>query len=106
MSLLKLIGKFINIDIIRAASSLIDVDIDTYNQLGDTNVFIGFITMQKLLKLEREGDVSPSETSKIYKGVRKFYEHTIDYIRAKFSLSDDLMHARFVNFGERKLRVC
>ena len=37
----KLIGKVIKIDIIRAASSL-DVDIDTNNQLGDANVFIGF----------------------------------------------------------------
>ena len=104
MSLLKkLIWKFIKIDIIRAASSLVDVDIDTSNQLGDANVFIGSITRQKLLKLEREGDVSPSERNKFYKGVRKFYERTIDYIRAKFPLSDDLlMHARFVNFGERE----
>ena len=47
--------------------------------------------------------MSPSETRKFYKGVRKFYERTIDYIQAKFPLSDDLlMHARFVNFGERE----
>ena len=47
--------------------------------------------------------MSPSETRKFYKGVWKFYECTIDYIRAKFPLSDDLlMHARFVNFGERE----
>ena len=53
MSLVKkLIENFIKIDIIRAASSYVDVDIDTSNQLGDANVFIGFITRRKLLKLE------------------------------------------------------
>ena len=64
MSLLKiLIGKFIKIDIIRTASSLVDVD---NNQLGDANVFIGFITRQELTNLEREGDVSPSEKIRGY----------------------------------------
>lgn len=67
MSLLKKInGKFIKVDVIRDASSLIDVDLDTSNQLADANLFIGFITRQKLLKLEREGDVSPSETRKFF----------------------------------------
>ena len=47
--------------------------------------------------------MSPSETRKFFKGVRKFYECATNYIKSKFRLNDDLiMHARFVNFDGRE----
>ena len=47
----KLLAKFV--EVIRDASSLLEVDICLDNQLKDDSLFIGFSTRQKLLQLER-----------------------------------------------------
>ena len=87
MSLLKkVIGKFIKIDVIRDASSYVDVDLDTSNQLADANLFIGFITRQKLLKLEREGDVSSSETRKFLRVYGSFMNVLLITLSQNFPL--------------------
>ena len=41
----------------KACTTLSEVDTDSTNQLSNRNIFIGFLTRQTLLKLEREGDV-------------------------------------------------
>ena len=61
------------------------------------------MTRQKLQKLEREGDCSPNDTRKFFRGVRQFYEAAVEYIIAKFPLTDELLlHARFVDFENRE----
>ena len=39
-----------------------EVNTDIANQLSDDNIFVGFVTRQTLLKLEREGSCSPSDS--------------------------------------------
>ena len=53
---------------------------------------------QKLLKLEKNGDLSPNEREK-NRGIQTFYESDVNYIKAKFSLDYDyLVLEKFVDF--------
>lgn len=79
------------------------VDTDTASQLSDDNIFIGFVTRQTLLKLEREGDCSPSDSRKFLLGVRQFYVAAVAYINTRFPIGDEVLtHARFINFDKRE----
>ena len=87
----KLMGRLVPASIIDAASSAInDIDYSSNNQLSDGDIFIGFLTRQKLLKLEAEGDCTPLQKKKFFLGVRGFYEAAISYILRKFPFSDNL----------------
>lgn len=98
----KLLGRFIQTAAISAASSPREVDCGN-NQLSDSNLFIGFTTRQTLLKLEREGDCTASDTKKFFKGARSFYKSAIDYVNKKFPFDEEILqHAKFVNFENRK----
>ena len=96
-------GRLIPASIIDAASSVINgIDYSSNNQLSDGNIFIGFLTRQKLLKLEAEGDCTLLQKKKFFLGVRRFYEAAISYILQKFPFSDNLLkHAKFLNFEKR-----
>ena len=60
------------------------------------------MTRQKLQKLEDEGDCSPSDRAKFLLAVWKFYVAAVEYIKAKFPLTDEvLVHSKFVNFQKR-----
>lgn len=67
-------------------------------------MFIGFITRQKLQKLEREGDVSPFQVKKFMEGIRVYYENAVEFIVNKFPIDDEtLKHAQFVHFENREV---
>ena len=76
-----------------------EVDTDSTNQLSARNIFIGFLTRQTLLKLERVHQI----LREFLLGVRQFYVAAVDYIKAKFPIGDELLtHAKFVNFDKRE----
>ena len=56
--------KFIKPVVIRNATALAEVDFGPENQLSDQDMFIGFVTRQKLLKLVRKRDTSPAVSKK------------------------------------------
>ena len=103
---------------IKDSSNPTEVDyINRDNQLEDSDnvnvnislvktgcaLFIGFTTHQKLLKLQREGDISSAEAKKYFEGIRQFYEATVKCILEKFPLHDEtFMHAKFVDFTRRE----
>ena len=92
----KLLGKFVKLSAIKAAATLADVNTDIASQLSDDNIFVGFVTRQTLLKLEREGDCSPSESRKFLLGVRRFYTAAVEYVNSRLPLKDELLvHANF-----------
>lgn len=98
----KILGRFVKAEAIREASSLREVDYSTSNQLSDANIFVGFMTRQKLRKLEDEGDCSPTDRAKFLRGVRKFYVAAVEYIKAKFPLTDEvLLHSKLASFEKR-----
>lgn len=98
----KILMKFIKPSVIRNATALADVDICTENHLTDPDMFIGFVTRQKLLKLEREGDISSTVSKKFLHGVRQFYVAAVEYIKAKFPIADEvLINAKFIDFEKR-----
>ena len=99
----KLLGKFVKLSAIKAAATLADVDTDIASQLSDDNIFVGFITRQTCLKLEREGDCSPSESRKFLLGVRQFYTASVECVNSRLPLKDELLvHAKFINFDMRE----
>ena len=61
--------------------------IDRDNQLEDNALFIGFTTCQKLLKLEREGDISSADANKFFEGIRQFYKVTVKCIFRKVPMA-------------------
>lgn len=79
----KILGRFVPTSAINVASSLREVDYHNC-QLSDSDIFVGFVTRQKLLKLETEGDCSPSSKKKFFLGVRSFYLTAAEYIINKF----------------------
>ena len=98
----KVLGRFVKSDVIKDAPSLSEVSIDLDSLLSDRDIFIGFVTRQTLRKLENDGDCSPSDCKKFFRGIRQFYEAAFEYIVAKFPLDDVLEHAIFVNFERRE----
>ena len=99
----KIVSKFVKTDVIKASTSLSEVDFTLGNQLSNDCIFIGFVTRQKLKTLVNEGDITPHASNKFLQGVRSFYEAAVEYIKAKFPLNDDvLLHARVVNFEKRE----
>ena len=82
----KLLVKFVKLSTIKTTATLVEVNIDIANQLSDDNIFIGFVTRQTLLKLEREGDCSPSDSKKFLLGVRQFYVAAVEYINSRGEL--------------------
>lgn len=59
----KVLGKFVKLDVIKSTTTFSEVNTGISNQLSDDNIFIGFLTIQTLQKLER-GDCSPSDSRK------------------------------------------
>ena len=99
----KILGKFVRADVIKACTTLLDIDFTRVNQLSDEEIFVGFVTGQKLRTLVSEGDIGSNVANKFYDGVRSFYEAATKYIASIFPLRDDLLvHARFVNFNNRE----
>ena len=100
----KLLGKFVKIRAMKAASHPTEVDYqEKNNQLPDSNVFIGFTTKTKLQKLEREGDVAPSDVEKFMRGVRQYYMSAVKHIREKYPFGDEVLkHSKFVDFDNRE----
>ena len=68
----------------------------------DDDIFIGLITRQRLNKLFREGDLSPTEKSKFLKSVRAFYIRAMEYSIANLPLNDLLRNAAFVHIPSRE----
>ena len=90
----KILGKFVRAEVIKASTSLSEVDLAVGNQLSEDDIFVEFVTRQKLRALVNEGDVSSRLSSKFLQGVRSFYEAAVG---AKFLLKDDiLLHARVI----------
>ena len=59
----------LNIDFVSVEEQLLD----------NSSIFIGFTTRQLIRKLN-DGDISDSEVSCFYNGVRKFYMTTAEYV--------------------------
>ena len=102
-----LLGKFVKIAVIREAKeegNLIDIDFhSSENQLADSNIFVGFMTRQLLLKLLNDGDIGISAVTKFYTAVRRFYTTTMDYVKKTYPLKDDvLMYSKFINIQRRE----
>ena len=99
----KLLSKFVKVAVIKKATHLAEIDYHTKeNQLTDDTLFIGFTTKQRLEKLKREGEMSPSVEKKFFDGVRQSYEAATKSIFNKFPLNDDTpKHAQFVEFHDR-----
>ena len=74
----KLLGKFVQISVIKAAVHPYLVEYQNRdNQLHDDALFIGFVIRQKLIKLE---DISPLQVAKFMLGVQVYYERAVQYI--------------------------
>ena len=72
-------------------------------QLDNSTMFIGFMTKQLIQKLHRDGDISDSDVSHFYNGVRKFYMKTAHYIKSTYPLNDEvLQHAKLIDFERRE----
>ena len=85
---------------IKACTTLLDIDFSRVHQLSDEEIYVGFVTRQKWRTLVSEGDIGSNVANKFYDGVRSFYEAATKY---KIPLRDDLLvHARFVNFNNRE----
>jgi hypothetical protein len=59
----KLMGRFVLASVLNTGAPK-DVDY-LNNQLSDSDIFIGFVTRQKLQKLLNEGDCTPSDRKKV-----------------------------------------
>ena len=92
--------KFIELAVIRNVIPSVEVDIGTRNQLSDWNIFIDIVARKKLLKLEREGDVSSTASKMVLHGVCQFYI-TAD-IKTKFPIVDEvLINVKFIDLVKR-----
>lgn len=102
----RVLGKFVQINKIKAARTVEDVDYEGQSQqLKDNQLFVGFATRQKLDKFVNKGDVDERKRDQFYEAVRQFYEKATSEAISKLPLHDDtLIHAKFVVFSrERKL---
>ena len=68
----------------------------------DKKLQIGFITQQKANQFLEEGDISSTELSHFYNGVRAFFEEVVAYSLKSLPLNDQLLQAAtFVSFENR-----
>ena len=65
----KLVVNFVKLSAIKTATTLAEVNTDIANRLSD-DIFVGFVTRQTLVKLEREGDCSTSDSRKFLLSVQ------------------------------------
>ncbi|XP_064422522.1 uncharacterized protein LOC135360046 [Latimeria chalumnae] len=100
----KLLGKFIQVQIIKNAVSLQDVDFaNPDNQLPDESLFVGLVTKQTVCRLTNEGDTSPATKKKFFSAVRAFYSSVTKYAFEKLPLNDEVLkNATFVNFDVKE----
>uniref|UniRef100_H3ARC8 HAT C-terminal dimerisation domain-containing protein n=1 Tax=Latimeria chalumnae TaxID=7897 RepID=H3ARC8_LATCH len=94
----KLLGKFIQVQIIKNAVSLQDVDFaNPDNQLPDESLFVGLVIKQTMCRLTNEGDISPA-TKKFF-----FLHSVTKYAFKKLPLNDAVLkNATFVNFDVKE----
>ena len=61
------------------------------------------MTKNLVRRLHDEGDITSTELSLFYEGVRAFYVKALGYALENLPLNDDLMtNARFINFSSRE----
>ena len=100
----RLLGKFVQIDKIKAAKTVDKVNFEEESQLlKDGQLFIGFATRQLLKKLVDEGYKDERNRDQFYQAVRHFYQRIALKAISELPLQDDtLIHARFVDFFQRE----
>ena len=100
----RLLGKFVQIDKIKAAKTVEKVNFEEESQqLKDGQLFIGFVTRQLLNKLVDEGYIDERKRDQLCQAVRHFYQQAVLGTISKLPLQDDtLIHARFVDFFQRE----
>ena len=100
----RLLGKFVQIDKIKAAKTVDKVNFEVESQqLKDGQLFIGFATRQLFYKLVKEGYIDERKRDQFYQAVRHFYQRAASEAISKLPLQDDtLIHARFVDFLQRE----
>ena len=100
----KLLSKFVKVQVIKNATEITTVDYEcSDNQLSDTEIYIGLVTKQRLLKLFNEGDISDGERKKFLSGVKNFYLKATSEALKKLPFDDAvLVNARFVDFNQRE----
>lgn len=101
----KLATKFVKPEVVQAfketGQPFSNLDISLGNQKCDEDLFIGFMTRQKLNQLLKE-DIDDRIADKFFDGVRGFYETAYNYCRKWLPLNDPfLKHCQFINFDER-----
>ena len=79
----KVLGRFVQSDVIKDAPSLSEVSIDLANFLTVT-----FRNQADTKKLENDGDCSRLDHKKSFRGIRKFFEAVFEYMVAKVPLYD------------------
>uniref|UniRef100_H3A161 HAT C-terminal dimerisation domain-containing protein n=1 Tax=Latimeria chalumnae TaxID=7897 RepID=H3A161_LATCH len=100
----KLLGKFIQVQIIKNDVSLQDVDFaNPDNQLPDESLCVGLVTKQTVYRLTNEGDISPATKKKFFSAVRAFYSSVTKYAFKKLPLNnEELKNATFVSFDVKE----
>lgn len=101
---LRLLGKSVRIDKIKAAKTIEKVNFEGESQqLRDRKLFICFATKQTLLRLSDDGDIDEKKKDRLYQAVRDFYQRAVLEANWKLSFQDDtLIHTRFVDFFQRE----
>lgn len=99
----KLLSKFVSLQAITSASEITEVDFnDRNNQLDDSVLTIGITTKRTLNKLLHDGDISPNDRLKFYRGVRAFYVDAAERSIAKLPFDDAFLNnAKFLNFEKK-----
>ena len=98
------LGKFVQIDKIKAAKTVDKVNFEEESQqLKDGQLFIGFATRQLLNKLVDEGYIDERKRDQFYQAMRHFYHRAALAAISKLPLQDDtLIHAKFADFLQRE----
>lgn len=64
------------------------------------------MTKRQLQKLLEDGEISSSQVTRFYEGVRAFYVRAFEYSLDNLPLKDDLLrNASFVNYKKRNLDI-
>lgn len=101
---LRLLGKSVRIDKIKAAKTIEKVNFEGESQqLRDRKLFICFATKQTLVRLSDDGDIDEKKKDRLYQAVRDFYQRAALEANWKLPFQDDtLIHTRFVDFFQRE----
>ena len=103
---LRLLGKIVPIDKIKAAKTVDKGNFEGESQqLKDSELFISFATKQALVRLFNDGDIHVDEKKQdqFYQAVREFYQQAALEAISKLPLQNDtLIHARFVDFFQKE----